>query len=261
MPEAGASAKRDDGVSANHVDLLAARVARCGRGCIILLSRVYTSCVHSLTEGVRGEAMCHRITPLLMAELREALEELRASGHARVPVPEPDVAVPDAYPGSSVPLIVVDSWGQLEPTELSWGFRQPMGGSSKLVFNTRIETALSQARSGRGLWSQPILHGRCLVPVRGFYESWTKAPPRRGAQVRFTYPGHRVFLLAGVWQENRFSVVTTEPNPSVVSVHSRMPLVLGPGESSIWLGPDFASLADRSRIALASEFDGGEPLR
>ena len=194
--------------------------------------------------------MCHRIQPLLLSELYEALEALRASGRARVPAREPGVVVPDAYPGTKLPLFIPTQRGSLEAAELRWGFDAPPNASSKLVFNTRIETALSQARAGRGLWSDAILNGRCLVPVRSFYESWTRTPPRRGAQVRFNYPGHQVFLLAGIWQGDRCSIVTTEPNASVAPTHSRMPLVLAPGESSIWLGPDFAGLADRSRIML-----------
>ena len=194
--------------------------------------------------------MCHRIHPLLLSELYEALEALRASGRARVPAREPGVVVPDAYPGTKLPLFIPTQQGSLEAAELTWGFDAPSNASSKLVFNTRIETALSQARAGRGLWSEAILNGRCLVPVRSFYESWTRTPPRRGAQVRFNFPGHQVFLLAGIWQGDRCSIVTTEPNASVAPTHSRMPLVLAPGESSIWLGPDFAGLADRSRIML-----------
>jgi putative SOS response-associated peptidase YedK len=63
-------------------------------------------------------------------------------------------------------------------------------------------------------------------------------------------PGHRVFLLAGVQQAGRFSVVTTAPNASVAPLHSRMPLVLAPGESRIWLSDDYARLADRSALTL-----------
>ena len=32
-----------------------------------------------------------------------------------------------------------------------------------------------------------------------------------------------------------------------------MPLVLGPGETSIWLGPSFAMLADRSNLRLLAK--------
>ena len=79
----------------------------------------------------------------------------------------------------------------------------------------------------------------------------TGKPVRR--QYRFRLPGARAFLLAGVCLDGRLSIVTTVPNAAVAPVHIRMPLVLGPGESGIWLGPDFEGLADRSRIALMSE--------
>ena len=194
--------------------------------------------------------MCHRISPLLIAELRAALGELDRTGRARVPRRDPKVVVPDVYPGKQLPLFVTDAEGKLEAVELTWGFDAPAGGRQRLVFNTRLETALAQARSGSGLWAQAIELGRCLVPVRGFYEHGTMRPEQRGRQWRFTCPGLQTFLLAGIWQGDRCSVITTSPNADVSPIHSRMPLVLAPGESSIWLGPDYASLSDRSRIRL-----------
>lgn len=195
--------------------------------------------------------MCHRMTPLLLEELEEALVNLSFTGHARMPTHSASLARPDVYPGQQMPLVIPSQQGDLRASELTWGF---MGyGKSKLVFNTRIETALDQAKTGYGMWSKPILEGRCLVPVRAFYESWTKAPPRRGVEARFTLPRHRVFLLAGVYANDRFSVVTTQPNADVGRIHSRMPLVLGPGESRIWLGTSFAELADRSGIRLETQ--------
>lgn len=79
---------------------------------------------------------------------------------------------------------------------------------------------------------------------------------REDRQVRppatFRLPGARAFLLAAVREGNRFSTVTTRPNASVAHVHNRMPLVLGPGESSVWLGPDFANLSNRDAIRLSA---------
>lgn len=196
--------------------------------------------------------MCHRVSPLLFDDLVYAIDELNSTGRARMPRRSQETPVADAYPGTQLPLIIPGEHG-FEPAQLTWGFETQQEGRSRLVFNTRIETALSQARAGHGLWANPITRGRCLVPVRAFYESWTQEPPRRGAQLRFVLPGHTVFLLAGVFEDDRFSVVTTNPNASVSPYHSRMPLVLARGESSIWLGPDFASLADRSQIALDRE--------
>ena len=196
--------------------------------------------------------MCHRMSPLLYRELERAIRELRFTGRARVPRRDPDVQVADAYPGTQLPLIVEGEHGY-EPAQLTWGFETVQEGRPRLVFNTRIETALAQARAEKGLWAGPITQCRCLVPVRAFYESWTREPPRRGAQMRFLLPGHAVFLLAGVFENDRFSVVTTSPNASVSPYHSRMPLMLAPGESRIWMGPDYASLSDRSGIVLARE--------
>lgn len=209
--------------------------------------------------------MCHRMSPLLLRELQEGLKYMQVTGRAHVPRRDPSVVVPDAYPGSQVPLFVPSEDGSLSAAQLTWGFPSPAQGG-RTVFNTRIETALRQATDGRGMWAEPIEHGRCIVPVRAFFEWWTQpgaprtsadgdAPGRRGRrpQVAFRLSGHRIFLIACVRQGERFSVVTTEPNASVASVHNRMPLVLGPGESSVWLGGDWPSLADRSAIRLDRE--------
>ena len=153
----------------------------------------------------------------------------------------------------------------LRVTNLEWGF--PLDGKPHAVFNTRIESALEQLRLGRrGMWAKAIAEGRCLVPVRAFYEGHmtervpspiTGKPIRR--QRMFRLPGARAFLLAAVRIDGLFSIVTTAPNASVAPIHDRMPLVLGPGESSVWLGPDFASLSDRGLIRLACNLENGRP--
>ena len=212
--------------------------------------------------------MCHRMSPLLLRELQEGLRYMEATGRATVPRREPGTAVPDAYPGTQVPLFVPDGDGGLVATELFWGFEglpSRGGAAPRRVFNTRIETALSQARTGRGMWARPISVGRCLVPVRAFYEWWTEPDPdapvradgsRARREVRYGLSGHRIFLMACVRDEGHFSVVTTAPNADVAPVHNRMPLVLAPGESRVWLGPDYATLADRGSVRLDSAVDG-----
>lgn len=202
--------------------------------------------------------MCQRMCPLTFEEAQLALEERERTGHARVEQEQDYDTARDAYPGSEVAAFSPNRDGKLTVVRLTWGFE--VAGLRRPVFNTRIETALSHLRSGEGTWARAIVEGRCLVPVRAFYESSatervpserTGKPVRR--QYRFRLPGARAFLLAGVQQDGRLSIITTEPNAAVSPIHNRMPLVLGAGESSIWLGPDFASLADRSRLPLVSE--------
>lgn len=200
--------------------------------------------------------MCVRMSPLTVEEAQAVLDVRGGGSHAIDYIEEPNPAF-DAGPGAKVPVYVPGRQGGLAVVLLEWGF--PLEGKANAVFNTRIETALSQLRSGDGMWADAIRDGRCLVPVRAFYEGHmservkserTGRPIKR--QYRFRLPGARAFLLAGVQSDGRFSIVTTRPNLSVSSVHNRMPLVLGPGESSIWLGPDFASLADRGALRLAA---------
>lgn len=129
------------------------------------------------------------------------------------------------------------------------------------MLNTGIDSILEQLCLGRpGAWARTTTEGRCLVPMQTLCEGHMteKVESNRvGRPIRhqrpFCLPGDRAFPLAAVREGNRFSIVTTVPNASVVPVHDRMPLVLGPGESSVWLGPDFATLADRSALRLDSE--------
>lgn len=202
--------------------------------------------------------MCVRFSPLTAEEAQAVLDARGTGRHAIRYIEAPD-PMHDARPGSQVPLFVPDGTGALRVAQLEWGF--PLDGKPHAVFNTRIESALEQFRRGRrGMWAKAIAQGRCLVPVRAFDESHVteRVPSERTGrtvrrQYRFRLPGARAFLLAAVQADGRFSVVTTAANADVAPVHNRMPLVLGPGESNIWLGPEFARLADRSHIVLTSE--------
>ena len=43
------------------------------------------------------------------------------------------------------------------------------------------------------------------------------------------------FLMAGIWQDDRFSVLTCEPDAQVAHIHDRMPLLLSPATALTWL--------------------------
>ena len=134
----------------------------------------------------------------------------------------------------------------------------------KLVFNTRLERAPFSA-----LWSDSFEKRRCIVPVMAFYESSSSeyALNPTGRKVKQTYrfgcgkpagesseenleaaaTEHessvetRPLLLGGIWQDDRFSIVTTEPNEAVRPVHDRMPLALSMQGALAWLAGDAAA--------------------
>lgn len=181
----------------------------------------------------------------------------------------------EAWPGSEMDVLLARD-GHLVLEKMTWGFVAPWsvqehgGGRSadsrpdgkarkpKLIYNTRIESALEQLdRMARGLeggmWGESLATRRCVVPTFGFYEphrTLRVTSPKTGRpiaqQVRFGLSGEDVTFMAGIYQDGRFSIVTTAPNGQMSPVHDRMPLVLTSREVSTWLGSRFASRADRS---------------
>lgn len=201
--------------------------------------------------------MCYRFTMLTHDETQDIVHALSYGTH---PAWEPGwpAAAPrsDAFPGSRVRIVVPNASGGVEAFEATWGFAAPW--AKRPVFNTRIETALS---SEGGMWSRAIAQGRCIVPAARFFETQNRfaasvaasddiTKKRRRSLYSFGMPDGAPVLMAGVQQDGRFSVVTTRSNAGVAPVHDRMPLVLGPGESSVWLGGSFASLANKNRPEL-----------
>lgn len=156
-------------------------------------------------------------------------------------------------PGGSVLLFGHNAeLDELEINQAIWGFEPEY--AKRTVFNTRIESALA----GSPMWKGPIQDGRCVIPAAAFYEphaTETVRSPKTGRpmkrQYRFASPDNQPLLLAGVQQDGRCSVVTTQPNRWVAPVHDRMPLILRFEEVLMWLSPDWADLADRSHEELA----------
>ena len=123
--------------------------------------------------------MCHRFEMVSGEEADAVLDWLRAvrralaSGAGAATVVPPafgrPVDVPfdalDCYPGAESSGIVVARDGGIVSVPMIWGFS--VSWQRNVVFNARIESALS----GSGLWSDAVEGGRCIVPVRAFYET------------------------------------------------------------------------------------------
>lgn len=97
-----------------------------------------------------------------------------------------------------------------------------------------------------------MLHRRCIIPARGFYE-WNKQREKYQFE---RYDGKPV-LMAGFYnlyqEKERFVILTTEANASVRPVHERMPLVLEESEVENWLLDDKAEKACLQKVPAALE--------
>lgn len=100
--------------------------------------------------------------------------------------------------------------------------------------------------SGKAAWRSVILKKRCLIPADGFYE-WKKFMTDEKERKRPFYihsKQEEIFSFAGVWEawkdsENNiwktYSIITTEPNKEMSSIHDRMPVILHPEDEASWL--------------------------
>lgn len=112
--------------------------------------------------------------------------------------------------------------------------------ASRLI-NARAET-LAEKPSFRG----SLKYKRCLIPANGFYE-WKTIP---GSKTKIPHyirlESGQPFAFAGLWDEwhspdgsliKTCTIITTEPNELMSTLHNRMPVILNPAEYHLWLDP------------------------
>lgn len=205
--------------------------------------------------------MCGRCISFIYDDVQEIIAKIEA----RAPLnfaPDWPARVQQNFPRSVAPLILPTfdtssetfkfGKGSLIARELSWGFEESW--KPGVVFNTRIES------SDKPMWRQSMVHRRCIIPVQSFFETnqnKTFPSPQTGKlikrQYEFLVPGQQIILIGCIWRDGEFSMVTTSANADMAPIHHRMPLIVRPEELSIWLGPNYRSLADRSDIKLEAE--------
>lgn len=131
-----------------------------------------------------------------------------------------------------------------------WGLINHWAKDAKMGYrtiNARAETVHQ-----RPAFRDAFEKRRCVVPADGFYE-WQGAKGKR-LPLRFHRPDDSLLLFAGLyesWQpeqdvwEPTYSIITTEANGLISSVHDRMPVILPEERVDDWLYPketDFDSL-------------------
>ena len=107
------------------------------------------------------------------------------------------------------------------------------------TINARAETVESKPT-----FRYPFKHHRCLIPADGFYEwheeAGIKQPHHIGRK------DGEPFAMAGLWdlwkgpqgEVLSCSIIVTEANQFMRSLHDRMPVILDPKDYAAWLDPD-----------------------
>jgi putative SOS response-associated peptidase YedK len=113
------------------------------------------------------------------------------------------------------------------------------------TFNARAETLTTSAT-----WRSPFKKRRCIIPADGFYE-WQKLddspkPAKQPYAIRLKSGEPLAFAgLWDAWKEptgeqwlQSFSIITTEANEIMSSIHTRMPVILHKRDWAEWLDRD-----------------------
>ncbi|ALJ00161.1 SOS response-associated peptidase [Rufibacter tibetensis] len=165
----------------------------------------------------------------------------------------------NAAPSQLLPVVTSEapeevqffSWGLLP----SWAKEKEHG---LRPINARTETIMEKSSFKR------LLSGkRCLVPADSFYE-WKRVGKDK-TPYRILMKEEQMFTFAGLWDQwvdketgeilNTFTVITTEPNELMASIHNRMPAILHLEEERVWLSntDDVARLVELLRPYPAEE--------
>lgn len=173
------------------------------------------------------------------SRLREAmlLAECPEYGERYNIAPQASILVVRYKPGTGRVGQMV-RWGLIP----SWA-RDPAIGA-------RLNNARGETVAEKPAFRSSFARHRCLIPASGFYE-W-QAVDLQGKtrkQPWYIHPGEPegYFAFAGLlagWKAPDGTtlvstcIITTEPNEIMMSIHDRMPVILGPEHFSAWLDPE-----------------------
>jgi len=177
--------------------------------------------------------MCGRFTQ--KSERRIIEEEFYIKLFSANPVKSYNIA-----PGQNAGVIIND--GVNRWVQFKWGLvpswaKDPQMGNK--MINARAETVVEKPSFKRA-----FEHSRCLVPTDGFYE-WKKSEKYK-VPFFIHLNSQRPFSLAGLWDVWKsedgerlytFTIITTEANQFLNSIHRRMPLIVPKAQRDLWLNP------------------------
>ncbi|MFW9846629.1 MAG: SOS response-associated peptidase [Candidatus Thorarchaeota archaeon] len=148
-------------------------------------------------------------------------------------------------PNQKIATVIQDP--NLRMVEMRWGFIPHWAKDQKIgykMINSRAEKVASSR-----VFKSSFQKKRCLIPATGFYEWQKVGKVKKPMHIRFR--SRNIFSMAGIysrWKSPKDTVVlscsilTTEPNDLLESIHNRMPVILPREEEAQWLSPDLQDI-------------------
>lgn len=138
----------------------------------------------------------------------------------------------DIYPTDDAAVIIRNAAGGVKLSKIKWGY--PGINGSGIIINARAESALDKKMFEGG-----IRHRRAVIPAGYFYE-WNRSKEKN----TFRRKDRDTVYMAGFYDltdaGERFIVITTQANASMIKIHDRMPLILEKRQIKDWVLDDTA---------------------
>lgn len=135
----------------------------------------------------------------------------------------------DIYPTNKAPIITIKN-SKLTLSTMKWGY--PHYKNNSVIINARAETVLEKE-----IFSIGIRKNRIAIPATHFYE-WNQN------KEKFTLSrvDGDILYMAGFFDsfkgEDRFIILTTNSNDSMMKIHHRMPLIIDKNQVKDWIEDD-----------------------
>jgi len=148
-------------------------------------------------------------------------------------------------PQTFQPVVRLDSeTGERELTVMRWGLVPFWSKEGTAAFNTINAKAEMVATSPA--YREPWKRRRCLVPADWFYE-WKKIDEKTKQPYAISLKDGGLFAFAGLWDTWKdkatgdelltYTILTTDPNELLETIHNRMPVILSREDYSRWMSP------------------------
>ena len=148
----------------------------------------------------------------------------------------------NAAPQSTQPVVRLNrDSGSREFALMRWGLVPFWAKDAKFSYST-INARAEEAPS-KPAYREALKKRRCLVPADAFYE-WQRLDQKNKQPYAIALKSGEPYALAGLWecwkpQEGppleTFTILTTDPNELMQSIHNRMPVILEPRDYERWL--------------------------
>lgn len=138
------------------------------------------------------------------------------------------------YPGGPGIVITADRTAH----KMTWGFPLVLAGKDGQKLKPKPVNNARTDKLGSPFWSASARERRCLIPLDRFAEA--EGPKGKMTRTWFSMPDGEQFHCAGIWRDSAewgrvYSMVMTDAAGVVERIHTRMPVILKPGDYEGWL--------------------------